>query len=147
MRALAAVLLLALAPAPSRPIPHASLLAIDAKATGRNYLPTRMLAGFAYYRWSFKAGVTRVEFRNRAGQIVQWRIEPMRRACDTGKQKSFQLAGNKVWWARAATEQDAWRCVFDQSGKEIRLVAASTTPPAKLADTGLGLVAASAKRY
>jgi hypothetical protein len=63
------------------------------------------------------------------------------------KQKSFQLAGNKVWWAQDAKGQRAWRCVFAQDGKPLRLTASSATPPTKLADVGLGTVAASAKRY
>jgi hypothetical protein len=129
------------------PIPHGPLLAIEAQMTGRNYLPTRMLPGFAYRSWSLERGTLRVEFVNKARMRIEWRVQPMTGSCDTGKQKSFQLSGNKVWWAQGATEQLAWRCVFDQHGKPLRLVAASATAPTKLAAPGLGLVAASAKRY
>jgi hypothetical protein len=141
MRLLLAVLTTAL------PIPHGALLAIDRHMTGRNYLPTRMLPGFSYRSWSLKGGVLRVAFANKAGVRVEWRVQPMSGSCDTGKQKSYQLSGNKVWWAQKGSEQDAWRCVFDQHGKALRLVAASATPPTKLAAPGLGLVAASARRY
>ena len=89
----------------------------------------------------------RVSFRNKAGRTVVWTVAPMTGACDAGKQKSFQLAGNKVWWAQDASGQHAWRCVFGQDGKPLRLTASSTTPPTKLADVGLGTVAASATRY
>jgi len=129
-----------------RPIPRPALLAIDAKMIGRNYLPTRV-TGFAYTRWSLKGSVLRVDFRSKAGIVVEWRVQPMTGSCDAGMQKSYQLSGNKVWWAQSATEQYAWRCVFDQRGQPLRLVAASTAPTTKLAAVGLGAVVASAKRY
>jgi hypothetical protein len=140
MRVLLAVLSTAL------PIPHTALLAIDRSAGHRNYLPTRTL-NFTYAGWSHKAGVLRVEFRHKAGLRFEWRVQSMTGSCDAGKQKSFQLGGNKVWWAQSATEQYAWRCVFDQAGKPLRLEAASNASTNKLAPTGLGLVAAHAKRY
>jgi hypothetical protein len=141
MRLLLAALAVAL------PVPHGPLLAIDRQMVGRNYLPTRMLPGFTYRSWSLRSGVLRVEFVNKAGVRIEWRVQPLTGSCDTGRQQSFQLAGNKVWWAQKGTEQDAWRCVFDQHGKALRLVAASTTPPDRLGASGLGVVAASAKRY
>jgi hypothetical protein len=128
------------------PIPHNALLAIDRAAGYRNYLPTRVV-GFTYTGWSKKSGVLRVEFRNKGGVRVEWRVRPMSGNCDTGKQKSFQLGGNKVFWAQNATEQYAWRCVFDQAGKPLRLEAATTAPPSRFAPAGLGIVAAHARRY
>jgi hypothetical protein len=128
------------------PIPHNALLAIDRAAGYRNYLPTRVV-GFTYAGWSKKGAVLRVEFRNKANVRIEWRVLPMSGNCDTGKQKSFQLGGNKVFWAQNATEQRAWRCVFDQAGKPVRLEAATTTPPNRFAPAGLGIVAAHAKRY
>ena len=131
----------------ARPVSGTPLLAIDRSAGFRNYLPTRMLPGFAYAGWSKSGGVLRVEFRNQAGRTVVWSVARMTGACETGKQKSFQLAGNKVWWAQDASGQHAWRCVFGQDGKPLRLSASSTTPPTQLADVGLGTVVASGKRY
>jgi hypothetical protein len=128
------------------PIPHDALLRIDRAAIHRNFLPTRVL-GFAYTGWSDKGGVLRVEFRSKAGLEFEWRVEPMTGSCDAGKQQSFQLSGNKVWYAQVGSEQRAWRCAFDQTGKPVRLEAASNAPPTKLAGVGLGAVAASAKRY
>jgi hypothetical protein len=139
-------LLLAVAAA-AVPIPHNALLAIDGKMTGRNFLPTRMLSGFTYRSWTLKGGILRVDFVNKAGLAIEWRVEPMTGNCDTGKQTSYQLNGNKVWWAQQGHDQVAWRCVFDQRGKPLRLAAASTAPTTKLAGSGLGIVAASAKRY
>jgi hypothetical protein len=152
MQKLAVVLLAALvaagpAAAASRPVSGAALLAIDKRAGFRNYLPTRMLIGFTYASWSATGQSLTVRFHNKAGRTVVWSVAPMAGACDTGKQKSFQLAGNKVWWAQDATGQRAWRCVFAQDGKPLRLTASSTTPPTQLADVGLGTVVASGKRY
>jgi hypothetical protein len=153
MRKLALVLLAAAtaaAPATAaaaRPVSGPPLLAIDRAAGFRNYLPTRMLPGFAYASWSKQGSVLRVSFRNRAGSIVVWSVAPMSGACDAGNQNSFQLAGNKVWWSQDAAGQRAWRCVFGQDGKPLRLTASSTTPTTKLADSGLGTVVASGKRY
>ena len=86
-------------------------------------------------------------FRNKAGRTIDWTVAPMAGTCDAGKQKSFQLAGNKVWWSQGGGVQRAWRCVFGQDGKPLRLTASSTTPPTNLADVGLGRVVASGKRY
>jgi hypothetical protein len=128
------------------PIPHAALLKIDRAAGDRNFLPTRV-DGFAYTGWSHKGGRLRVEFKNKAGVRFEWRVLPMTGSCDAGEQQSFQLGGNKVWWAQNATEQRAWRCVFDQAGKPLRLEAASSAPANKFAPAGLGVVVAHAKRY
>jgi hypothetical protein len=153
MRKLAGVLLLAavLAPAAAaatRPVSGAALLAIDRKAGFRNFLPTLMLPGFSYSSWSYGDGVLRVNFRNRAGQTVQWRVGSMTaHSCASGNQASYQLNGNKVWWARNLGGQFAWRCEFALDGNPVRLEAWSALPPSRLAATGLGLVAASAKRY
>ena len=128
------------------PIPHAALLKIDRAASYRNFLPTQVI-GFTYQGWSYKQSKLRVEFKNKAGIRFEWRVLPMTGSCDAGKQQSFQLGGNKVWWAQNATEQFAWRCVFDLAGKPVRLEAASSAPTNKLAPAGLGIVAAHAKRY
>jgi hypothetical protein len=128
------------------PIPHTALLKIDHAAGYRNFLPTRV-QGLAYVGWSHTGGVLRVNFRSKSGVSVQWRVLPMSGSCDAGKQQSFQLGGNKVWWAQGKVEQRAWRCVFDQAGKPVRLEAASSAPADKLAPAGLGIIVAHAKRY
>jgi len=143
----AAVAVAPAAAAATRPVSGNALLAIDRAAGFRNYLPTRMLPGFGYASWSKKGSVLHVEFRNNAGRTVVWTVAPMTGSCDAGRQKSFQLAGNKVWWAQGPSAQRAWRCVFGQDGKPLRLTASTTTPPAQLADVGLGTVVASGKRY
>jgi hypothetical protein len=156
MRTFAAVLLLAtLAAAPAsalgaRPVSGKPLLAIDKRAGFRNFLPTRMLPGFAYESWSYSArSGLRVSFRDKAGRRVRWLVEPMAASPSCGPgEKTFQLAGNKVWWMqRSEGGQIAWRCVFGQDGKPLRLAAETATPPTKLAGAGLGMVVASGKRY
>ena len=128
------------------PIPHAALLKIDRAASYDNFLPTRVY-GLAYTGWSKQGKVVRVEFKAKSGVVVEWRIEPMTGTCDAGKQQSFQLSGNKVWWAQQGATQFAWRCAFDLAGKAIRFGAATTAPTNKYAPAGLGSIAASAKRY
>lgn len=133
--------------ATARPLSGPALLAIDERAGFRNFLPTRLLAGFAYVGWSARGATLRVDFRNRAGWLLEWRVQPITGSCGAGSATSYQLDGNKVWWAQIGNEQQAWRCVFGLDGKPLRLVVASTTPPSRLAGSGLGVVAASAKRY
>jgi hypothetical protein len=151
MRTLAVVLVLAAVAATpaaaARPVAGATLLQIDGRAGYRNYLPTRMLPGFEYARWSYRNGVLRVDFHSKSGRTVVWSVRPMSGTCSDGKLASYQLAGNKVWWGMDEASQFAWRCVFGQDGKPLRLEAASTTPPTRLAGAGLGIVVASATRY
>jgi hypothetical protein len=56
-------------------------------------------------------------------------------------EKSFQLAGNKVYWAHTSNEQQAWRCV-----NRTKLVAATSLTPDRFADVGLGRIVASGRR-
>jgi hypothetical protein len=129
------------------PVPDSVVLAVDRKAGVRNFMPTRMVGGYRYLGWSFRDGVLRMRFRSTVGRVVDWKVAPMTGTCRAGMRKSFQLAGNKVWWAQGGGAQRAWRCVFGADGVPLRLAASSTTPPAKLADVGLGFVVASARRY
>ena len=131
----------------ARPVPDPVVRAVDRKAGVRNFMPTRMLSGYRYLGWSFRGGALRIRFRSTAGRVVDWTAAPMTGTCRAGMRKSFQLAGNKVWWAQGGGTQRAWRCVFGADGVPLRLTASSTTPPAKLADVGLGRVVASARRY
>lgn len=135
------------AAASARPVPDSALVAIDRKAVNRNFMPTRMLPGYTFAGWSYRNGVLRIRFRDKAGRTVDWTVAPMTGRCDTGKQRSFQLSGNKVWWAQGGGVRRAWRCVFGMDGAALRLTALSAAPPSSLADVGLGRVVASGKRY
>src|SRR5258708_459228 len=153
MRKLAVMIILAVFAAPpalaARPLAGKTLLAIDGKALYRNFLPTTMLSGFTYARWSYGDRVLRVEFQNKAGVLLEWDVAPMPSTgpCGKGSEQSFQLNGNKVWWSQRPEMQLSWRCVFGQDGIPLLLVASSPAPTSKLAPAGLGIVVASARRY
>jgi hypothetical protein len=147
-RALIVVLLSAGVPAAfaaGGPVPAGVQARIEAKAPAVAYVPTRMAIGFHYRSWSYGADVLRIRFRNARGWEIVFVAAPLRGSCVAGKEKSFQLAGNKVYWAHTANEQQAWRCVRAPSGRMVRLVAASPQPPTTFADVGLGAVVASGR--
>jgi hypothetical protein len=127
-------------------VPRSAQAKIAAKAPALAYAPTRIAIGFRYYSWEHRPGVLRIRFRNKAGWEITFVAQPFQGSCRDGMTKSFQLAGNKVYWAQGATEQQAWRCVVGRNGRPVRLVAASTQPPTRFADVGLGTVVASGKR-
>ena len=110
------------------------------------YVPTRVGIGFHYRNWWKTPTTVRERFTNKAGREIVFVATPLRGLCRTGMEKSFQLAGNKVYWSHRATEQQAWRCVRAPRGGRIRLVASSPQPPSQFADVGLGRVVASARR-
>jgi hypothetical protein len=130
----------------ARPVPDSVVLAVDRKAGVRNFMPTRMLPGYRFVSWSYRGGVLRMRFLGPAGRVVDWTVAPMIGTCRDRMEKSFQLAGNKVWWAEGGGNQRAWRCVFGADGLPLRITASSATPSTRLADVGLGAVVASGKR-
>ncbi len=102
------------------------------------YVPARVATGYRYSRWTYSGGVLRIWFRNKAQREIVFVAAKQHGPCTAGREKTFQMAGNKVYWAHTANEQQAWRCVGG-----VRLVAASPQPPTEFADVGLGRVAAS----
>jgi hypothetical protein len=138
--------LASVAAAATPPVPLRSQQAIKQRTALYAYVPARVPIGFRYQRWSFtaKPAALRIEFRNKAGWAIVFTASPGAACSGAGKEKSFQLDGNKVYWSHTETEQQAWRCVVGRNHQPIRLTAATTVPPAKFADTGLGQVAAAA---
>jgi hypothetical protein len=126
-------------------VPKTAQAQIAHKAPALAFAPTRIATGFRFAGWT-KPGVVRERFANKAGVEIVFIASPLRGACDTGKVKTFQLAGNKVYWGQTANDQRAWRCVRGTGGKMVRLAAATAQPPSKFADVGLGTIVASAKR-
>ena len=126
-------------------VPLHSQRAIKQRTTLYAYVPARVPIGFRYYRWSFtpKPPALRIVFRNKAGWEIVFSASPGAACSGVGKEKSFQLDGNKVYWSHTATEQQAWRCVVGLNHKLIRLTASTAVPPTKFADSGLGRVAAA----
>jgi len=110
-----------------------------------------VLTGWHYVRWQYVPGELRIWFTNRSNVQVKFDVTPLRTAsCAAGRQKTFYVAGNKVYWSQVADPtveyvQQAWRCVKHPSGRWVRLVASSRTPPAQPADVALGRVVASAR--
>jgi hypothetical protein len=137
----------ALAGAGSGPVvPRAVQARITHEAPALAYAPTRMALGFHYLSWQKTPSTVRITFGDRAGWEIRFAALPLTGACRTGMEKSFQLDGNKVYWSRTGTRQQAWRCVAGPNGRQIRLVASSPQPPTRFADVGLGRVVASGKR-
>ena len=104
------------------------------------YVPARLAIGWRYARWTHQ-GALRIFFRNKAGRDIVFVAAPFKGSCRAGMEKSFQLAGVKVWWGHTANEQQAWRCV-----NGVKLVAATSLGPDKFADVGLVSIAASGHR-
>ena len=150
MRLLALLSLATLASA-SHPVPSTVEQQIAERAGLESYTPARMLTGWHYVRWQFVPGELRIWFTNRANRQVKFDVTPLLTgSCAAGKEKAFQLAGNKVYWSQVTDptveyQQQAWRCVKAPSGRWVRLVASSQVPPTKLADVGLGRVVASGR--
>ena len=104
------------------------------------YAPARLAVGWHYARWTHE-GALRIFFRNKAGREIVFVAAPYKGSCRAGMEKSFQMAGVKVYWGHTANEQEAWRCV-----NGMRLVAATSLSPDRFADVGLARMAASGHR-
>ena len=121
-------------------VPAPVQLQIAQKAPLVAYAPARLAVGWHYERWTHQ-GQLRIFFVNKAGQEVVFVASPFKGNCRAGMTKSFQLAGNKVYWSQTATGQQAWRCV-----NGMKLAATTSLPPNRFADVGLGRMAASGHR-
>jgi hypothetical protein len=104
------------------------------------YVPARLDGRWRYERWTH-AGALRIYFSNKAGKEIVFVASPFKGDCRSGMQKSFQLAGNKVYWNQTATSQQAWRCV-----NGMKLVGMTSLAPNRFADVGLGVLVASGHR-
>jgi hypothetical protein len=111
------------------------------------YVPSRLAApSFTYWKWTHTGSALRIWFRNRAGQEIVFVAARSKGQCAAGKEKTFQMSGVKVYWGQTSEEQQAWRCVLDPRGNQVKLVAATALPPTKFADVGLGTIVASGHR-
>jgi hypothetical protein len=111
------------------------------------YVPSRLAApSFTYWKWTHTGSALRIWFRNKAGQEIVFVAARSKAPCTAGRQKTFQLSGVKVYWGQTAAQQQAWRCVLDAKGNQVRLVATTPLSPAKFADVGLGTIVASGHR-
>jgi hypothetical protein len=125
-------------------VPRNSQLALRHKLPSLAYVPARVPSGFHYYRWATTTRpALRIWFRDKAQHEITFVAVRLVGACAAGREKSFQLDGNKVYWSHTANEQQAWRCVVGPNKRPVRLVAATSLPPTTFSDSGLGRVAAS----
>ena len=152
--ALASLLLLAVGvgAAAAQPVPVTVERQIAKRAGIEAYTPARMITGWRYDRWQYVPGELRIWFSDRARREVEFVVTPrLTASCAAGRQRTFQLDGNKVYWSQTTDpsvdryQQQAWRCVKSPSGRWLRLVALSPLPPTKLADVGLGRIAAAGR--
>ena len=111
------------------------------------YVPTRIAApSFKYAGYKASShGVTET-FAQTPKRQVAFTAILYSGNCPDGKQKSFQLSGNKVYWAQLDNIQRAWRCVAGVNGRLVRLAVSTTLEPSQFADVGLGTIVASARR-
>jgi hypothetical protein len=106
------------------------------------YAPSRLAPGWRYASWRLNGrGSLQIVFRNKAGHEIVFVASRFTGNCRSGMEKSFQMAGVKVYWGHTRNEQQAWRCV---NGR--KLVAATSLPPDRFADVGLARLVASGHR-
>jgi hypothetical protein len=128
-------------------VPRHAQLALRHKLPSLAYVPTRVGYGFRYYKWATTTrAALRIWFRDKATREITFVATFQKGACATGREKTFQLDGNKVYWSHTAEEQQAWRCVTGTNGRLVRLTVATPIPPTRFADVGIGRIAASALR-
>jgi hypothetical protein len=131
------------------PVPPSVQQAIVLRTPQLAYVPTRIPAGYRYlkWRWVAEAGLVRIWFRNSAGKEIVFVSAWQYGNCRSGREKTFDLSGKKVYWAHGAQEQEAWRCVAPSGGGGvvIQLTVSTRQPPTRFSDAGLGRVAASTR--
>jgi hypothetical protein len=110
------------------------------------YVPTRAPFRYRYRSYTWRDGrltIRLVDVRdpNSTRHTVLFgtqRVGGTLASCASGKRKTLQLDGSKVYWNGIV----AWRCVRAPSGHLVKLTAAGPNLP----DVALGIVAASGKR-
>jgi hypothetical protein len=136
---------------PSHPVSASVEKQIAKRAGLESYSPARMMTGWHYTSWQYVPGELRIWFTNRSKWLVKFDVTPLlAKTCSVGKQQTFQLSGNKVYWSESSDptldySQQAWRCVKSPSGRWMRIVVSSPVSAKKLAGVGLGGVAASGR--
>lgn len=116
------------------------------KAGELAYVPTRAPFHYGYYSYRWRDGRLTIRLVDRRYRLdalnsvffFAQRLRGTPASCASGKRKTLQLDGNKVYWDGIV----AWRCVRAPSGHLVKL---SATDP-NLPDVALGIVVASGKR-
>src|SRR5436190_9460960 len=113
---------------------------IAAKAPLVAYAPSRLAPGWRFVRWTH-AGPLRIWFADKAGREIVFAAARFSGNCRAGMEKSFQMAGVKVYWGQSSVEQEAWRCVDG-----MKLVGSTSLATDGFADVGLARLVASGHR-
>ncbi len=132
------------AAAAPKPLVPAAVQAQIAKRTPRlAYAPVRGVLPYRYRNWTSRSGVLRIWFASRTEpkKTFVFEARAFHGVCRTGRQRSFQMAGVKVWASRTASRGEAWRCAHGT-----KMIAWSTLPERRFALAGLARVAASGHR-
>jgi hypothetical protein len=119
---------------------------VQAKAGALAYVPTRVPIGYRYaaYRWSGRVlTITLADRRfpvdgRHSIRFTAQRYRGSFASCGDGREKTLQMAGNKVYW----DGEVAWRCIRGTNGRLVRVAASGPNLP----DVALGRVVASGKR-
>jgi hypothetical protein len=129
------------AAAPVVPAPAQQQIARRAPAVA--FVPARLATGWRYRNWKVQGGVLRIWFASKTEprKVVVFSAARFHGSCPAGMEKSFQMAGVKVWYSHTATQQQSWRCVHG-----VKVVASTTMPPTRFSGFGLGRIAASGHR-
>jgi hypothetical protein len=109
-------------------------------------VPTRVPFAYRYAAFRWNGRVLTVTFADRRFPVdgrrsltfTSQRFGGTLVSCGNGREKTLQMAGNKVFW----DGELAWRCVRGTNGRLVRVAASGPDLP----DVALGLVVASAKR-
>jgi hypothetical protein len=104
------------------------------------YAPSRLAPGWSYGHWGAANGTLVIAF-TKAGKEIDFLVRAGKGNCAQGSEKTFQMAGVKVYWQHTAAEQRAWRCV---NGKT--LLGITSLPPNRFAPEGIGRMVASGHR-
>jgi hypothetical protein len=120
---------------------------VRTKAGELAYVPTSAPVGYRYLSYGWRSGANALTIRlnhhnypPNGKHAIVFRVTPFGGPlgdCPSGKVKTMQLRGNKVYWDGAA----AWRCVRTPDGVVLRESASGPNLP----DVALGRVVASAK--
>jgi hypothetical protein len=146
---LAALVLAAPAAASTPAVPASAKSQIRVRAGVAAYVPTRLPFRYRYRAFGFNrsTGILTIRFADvrylgtahpRRLYFSVQRYTGTLEQCGTGRQKTLQLDGNKVYSDVAV----AWRCQRTPRGPIVKITASGTALP----DVALGRVVASAKR-
>ena len=129
------------------PVPSTAQRAIAKKTPVYDYAPARVPGGFRYTLWECAASppLLRIFFfdARRRREIIFAAAAQLAR-CNTGSERTFRVAGVRVFYTHTPVTQQAWRC-RPHRGFTVRLIAATREPPSRMQPSLLVATAAAAR--